>query len=319
MALTATVGVASTLAVWADAGAPEGYDMSGDPVPPNGIAGIPPGMRDDGTHKFITGTPTTPGTFVVTFMGEDWGQQTQLDGSSTVTVVGAPAGPDPDPEPGPAVVRVPVGELATVDLFAALGESSASPSAYDDHQNLPPGMVIDPTNRKRITGTPTTPGVYAVEVYAADPLGNGYPLGIVSITVAGSEPDPGPEPGDPPVPPAPELDPFDLYDILARSLAPRVAAFVGRPGDEDTIATAAAQVPVVTEYVRGYTRGRGFTDEAPAGPLRAVIVSGVARLATNPEQVAHFQTGDYSERPAQLAGWTLTELGVLRRYRRTAA
>ena len=98
-----------------------------------------------------------------------------------------------------------------------------------------------------------------------------------------------------------------------------MAAFVGQPGNPDVTATAEAQVPIVTEYVRGFTRGRGFRDESPAGPLRAVIVSGVARLATNPEQVAHFQTGDYSERPAQLAGWTLAELGVLHRYRRTTA
>ena len=110
-----------------------------------------------------------------------------------------------------------------------------------------------------------------------------------------------------------------MWDPLAVALGTRVAAFVGHPGNADMIATATAQVPVVAEYVRGFTRGRGFRGEAPAGPLRAVIVSGVARLATNPEQVSHFQTGDYSERPAQLAGWTLAELGVLRRYRRVSA
>lgn len=220
MALSATVGVATTLAVWVDAGSPTGYDEMGNPgEPPTSIEGIPAGMTDDGSHKVITGTPTTSGEYVVTFRGgDDMGNPVTLAGSSTVTVA--------------AVV---------------------------------------------------------------------------------------PDPEDPEDPPVPELDPFDLYDALARDLAPRVAAFVGRPGEADVIATAAAQVPVVTEYVRGYTRGRGFTDEAPPGPLRAVIVSGVARLATNPEQVSVFTTGDYSERPAQLAGWTLTELGVLRRYRRTTA
>ena len=133
------------------------------------------------------------------------------------------------------------------------------------------------------------------------------------------EPDPE-DPTDPedPVDPT-DPDPWELHDRLARALGARVAAFVGQPGNPDVTATAEAQVPIVTEYVRGFTRGRGFRDESPAGPLRAVIVSGVARLATNPEQVAHFQTGDYSERPAQLAGWTLAELGVLHRYRRTTA
>lgn len=222
-----------------------------------------------------------------------------------------------------ATVSLPVGEAATVNLFTELGISYNPPQVGTDHGGIPPGMATNPSNRKEITGTPTTPGEYTVVVQASDPLGNGVEAGTVTITVVGSEPDPDPDPDpdpeDPDEPELPELDPFDLYAILARSLAPRVAAFVGKPGDADTIATAEAQVPVVTEYVRGYTRGRGFEDEAPAGPLRAVIVSGVARLATNPEQVAHFQTGDYSERPAQLAGWTLTELGVLRRYRRTSA
>lgn len=216
-----------------------------------------------------------------------------------------------------ATVSLPVNDPATVDLFAVLGVSYNAPQAGTDHGGIPPGMATNPANRKQITGTPTTAGEYPVVVMASDPYGNGVEAGTVTITVVASDPDPDPE--DPEDPEDPDLDPFDLYGALARSLAPRVAAFVGKPGDADTIATAEAQVPVVTEYVRGYTRGRGFEDEAPAGPLRAVIVSGVARLATNPEQVAHFQTGDYSERPAQLAGWTLTELGVLRRYRRTTA
>lgn len=126
------------------------------------------------------------------------------------------------------------------------------------------------------------------------------------------DPDPDPDPGDDP-------DPWDEWDELTTRLAPRVAAYVGRPGDADVTATASAQLPVVAEYVRGYTRGRGFEEERPAAPLRAVIVAATARLATNPEQVSVFTTGDYSERPAILAGWTLTELGVLRRYRRTSA
>lgn len=219
-----------------------------------------------------------------------------------------------------ATVSLPVNEPATVDLFAALGEGSTSPpDEWTNHQNIPPGMATNPANRKEITGTPDTPGVYAVEVFAADPMGNGFELGTVTVTVVGSTPDPDPDPDPDPEPQPGDVDPFDTHGNLARALAPRVAAFVGAAGDVDVISTAEAQIPVVTEYVRGYTRGRGFNEESPAGPLRVVIVSAVARLATNPEQVSVFTTGDYSERPAQLAGWTLTEIGVLRRYRRTTA
>lgn len=122
--------------------------------------------------------------------------------------------------------------------------------------------------------------------------------------------------------PDPELDgdPWELFGGLADALAPRVAAYVGRAMDPETTAAAAGYVPVVAEYVRGYTRGRGFkANGQPVGPIMAVIVSAAARLVANPEQVTYYSTGDYTERPATLSGWTLAELAVLRRYRRVSA
>lgn len=119
------------------------------------------------------------------------------------------------------------------------------------------------------------------------------------------------------LPPAPEPEP--VPEPVANVLAARAAAFIGKAGVARYEATAAAQLPIVAEFVRGYTRGRGFDDGEPAPPLQAVMVSAVSRLLTNPEQLIQYQTGDYSERPAILAGWTLTELGVLNRYRRRAA
>ena len=211
--------------------------------------------------------------------------------------------------------QLTVGEAGTVDLEALLDY------ALMEAAPIPDGMTFSVPGL--LTGTPTTVGVTEVVCSASDGFGSPVEVGRVTITVVGSEPDPeDPDPGDPePGDPEPDegLDPWDMHESLARALGARVAAFVGQPGNADVTATAEAQVPIVAEYVRGFTRGRGFRDESPAGPLRAVIVSGVARLATNPEQVAHFQTGDYSERPAQLAGWTLAELGVLHRYRRTTA
>ena len=120
------------------------------------------------------------------------------------------------------------------------------------------------------------------------------------------------EPGDPD-------GPWDTWNALASNLAPKVAAYAGRADHAETIETAQAQLPVIVEYIKGHTRGRGFENPVPASPLLAVIVSACARLVTNPEQVQYYAVGDYSERPAMLAGWTLTELDVLRRYRRTQA
>lgn len=104
---------------------------------------------------------------------------------------------------------------------------------------------------------------------------------------------------------------------LADALAPRVAAYVGRAGNPATEATAAAQIPIVAEFVKGYTRGSGWIDGGwPEAPLRAVIMSATGRLVLNPEQVRQYSAGEYSETPATLRGFTLAEQHVLNRYRK---
>ena len=145
-------------------------------------------------------------------------------------------------------------------------------------------------------------------------------------------PSPAPGPFDPtPAPPAPspedeaawaalmDDDPQALY--VASKLGQRIIRHTGSgdPADLEPSEVLMAQdhAMVVLEYVRGYTRGRGFVGYAPHRALQAVIVAAGSRLFTNPEQLTSYQTGDYSERPAILNGWTMAELGVLRRFRRT--
>lgn len=101
------------------------------------------------------------------------------------------------------------------------------------------------------------------------------------------------------------------------ALAPRVLTHTAADTSTDATELASAHVGVVLEYVNGYTRGRGFHGMIPERDLQAVIVAAASRLFTNPEQVGSFTMGDYSERPAVLAGWTMAEMGVLRRHRRT--
>ena len=115
-------------------------------------------------------------------------------------------------------------------------------------------------------------------------------------------------------------DPQAMY--VAVRLADRIirhagGTLEGTPGD--SLVMARDHALTVLEYVRGYTRGRGFVGYIPHRSLQAVIVAAGARLYVNPEQLSYYQTGDYSERPATLTGWTAAELGVLRRYRRTYA
>ena len=117
----------------------------------------------------------------------------------------------------------------------------------------------------------------------------------------------------------PDADPSEEVPEIIGTLAPAVAAFVGRPGDTTTEAQAGAALLVVLDFVRAYTRGNGFTGYRPEYALRSVLISATARLVTNPEQVRQYQIADYSESPAVLNGYTLAELGLLRRYRRTQA
>lgn len=155
--------------------------------------------------------------------------------------------------------------------------------------------------------TPAT--VYEVTVAATD--GTTTTPASSPVTVQTLPADPGPDPD-------PDEEPAELT-ALVDALAPKLAAYLGRPDDAATIATARAQLPVVVEFIHGYTRGRKWTGYTPPYPLRAVIVSAGARLVTNPEQVSQYAAADYTERPAVLSGYTLAELGVLHRYRRVSA
>src|SRR5699024_12596744 len=100
-----------------------------------------------------------------------------------------------------------------------------------------------------------------------------------------------------------------------------VSEFAGIIARGDRVAMVTLEVDAVTSYVYGYTRGLGFTIGSGTGHLvprqdvARVIIAAAARLAVTPRQMEYYSTGDYSERPAVLAGWTLLERAVLNNYR----
>lgn len=109
-----------------------------------------------------------------------------------------------------------------------------------------------------------------------------------------------------------------------------VAAFLGRGIDDDDLMTAEralidrarAHLPVVTAMIRAYTRGRGFDfNGEPADDLAMVIVSSTARLSANPsmmyERSSAIDDASTSTKLAVFNGWTLPELAILHRYRKS--
>ncbi|MCK1804067.1 hypothetical protein MTQ12_13580 [Brevibacterium sp. R8603A2] len=98
-----------------------------------------------------------------------------------------------------------------------------------------------------------------------------------------------------------------------------VARFLGQGDDDEIIALAGVHLPVVTAFVRGYTRGRGFTSGEPNEDLAHVIITATARLTINPEQNRRVSVDDYSQTYTTLDGFTLPELAILHLYRRRSA
>jgi hypothetical protein len=96
-----------------------------------------------------------------------------------------------------------------------------------------------------------------------------------------------------------------------------VARFLGRASDAEFVKLADRHVPLVTAFIRAYTRGRGFDDDSEEieEDIRAVIITATARLVVNPAQVSRESVDGYSA-VGSLNGFTLPELAVLHLYRR---
>lgn len=91
-------------------------------------------------------------------------------------------------------------------------------------------------------------------------------------------------------------------------------------GSELSTAAVPAAVSQITVMARAYTRGRGFDDGLPNEDIEAVIATGAARLAANGSGTQFRKKVDdvEIEYRSSFQGWTLAELAVLNRYRKTA-
>lgn len=255
----------------------EAYGYAGGP--------LPGGLIADGSPLRLYGTPTTAGPF------EFWVQFpfNPSNGSEpTVHVTGEVTEPEPE----------------TV---------TAAPPVFDDDAltvTLPEsvGVVYSLDGHEQPAGDYSVAAGSSVTV-TAEPVDAGY---VLEGDTEWSHEFPAGEPS-----PLDLLKPDTETETVVGTLAPRVLLHTGTASSPEALMLARAGVAAVLQYVNGYTRGRGFHGMIPERDLQAVIVASSARLFTNPEQVTSFTSGDYTERPAILAGWTLAELAVLRRHRRT--
>lgn len=97
-----------------------------------------------------------------------------------------------------------------------------------------------------------------------------------------------------------------------------VADFLGQGDDTTVVALAGEHLPIVTEMVLAYTRGKGFNAGVPTDGVAAVIITSTARLVRNPTLARSVAVDDFSSNLGAFIGWTLPELAVLHRYRKRA-
>lgn len=253
---------------------------------------IPPGMALSAAwpdaNRYLYGTPTTAGDYAI-YLQAPWNDALETYPSTTITVTIA----EPAPETVTAEPPVFDDEDYTVTVPAVAGVAYLVGGV-----DTPAGTVsASPGTTVTVTAEPADAG-YVLEGEAE--WSHDFP------------------PAGPPEPDYSALLAEDPEAVTVRNaLAPRVIVHAGAVASQEATTLASAHVGVVLEYVNGYTRGRGFHGMIPERDLQAVIVASAARLFTNPEQVTAYTMGDYSERPAVLAGWTLAEMAVLRRHRVT--
>lgn len=261
--------------------------------------GMPYGLELDLGSGEVAGTPTVAGSGVA--------QVTVTDSASHTLTVDWPWS-----VLGPLTAPTGLAATPTTDTLEVTWDESPGATGYvlEYRQTGVTEWSTTATATPGATLEDLTPATgYELRVSATDATTTTDPSPVVTVTTLPEDGPPDPEPGDMPA---------DL-EALTIALAPVLAAYLGRPGDPSTVALATAQLPVVVEFVRQYTRSREWTGYTPPYPLRSVIVSATARLVSNPDQVSQYAAADYSERPAVLNGYTLAELGVLRRYRKGQA
>src|SRR5438874_12592073 len=161
---TGTVGVAFSYQITATNN-PTSYNATG----------LPAGLSVNTSTGLISGTPTTAGTYSVTISATNAGGT----GSATLVITTNPAAP---------VIQPPFTATGTVGSnFSYTINATNNPTSYNA-TGLPAGLTIN-TSTGKITGKPTTAGIYQVTISATNVGGTGTATLVITVgpfTAAGT-------------------------------------------------------------------------------------------------------------------------------------
>ena len=132
-----------------------------------------PGLTFDAATRVLSGTPTTPGTYDMTYTAKDSATGGTMESVTFTIAVVAPTvtfAPETLTIPLP---RMQVGEPVLFTLPAALrdDQSGEGTLVYTLAPEVP-GLTFDPATRV-LSGTPTTPGTYDMTYTAKDSVTGG--------------------------------------------------------------------------------------------------------------------------------------------------
>ena len=143
---------------------PTGYSASG----------LPPGLSISASTGYITGTPTTPGTYPVALSATN----SVGTGSATVSYIVTP-------QPVPLVTSYDLASAAVGTAFTYTITTTPAATNYGA-TNLPPGLSCNAATGA-ISGTPTAAGVYTVPLAVTNSVGTGNATLTITVGTTAAE------------------------------------------------------------------------------------------------------------------------------------